>query len=42
MEVRMLVLRTAAIYPQEDSCYLFLLEAESTLGPLCDWKNEVN
>jgi hypothetical protein len=29
----------AAIYPQEDSWYSFLLEAESTSGPQCDWKD---
>jgi hypothetical protein len=27
------VLRTAALYPQEDSWYSFLLQAESTPGP---------
>jgi hypothetical protein len=28
----------AALYPQEDSCYSYLLEAESTPGPYCGWK----
>jgi hypothetical protein len=28
----------AALYLQEDSWYSFLLEAESTPGPLCSWK----
>jgi hypothetical protein len=32
----------AALYPQEDSWYLFLVEAESTPGPQCCWKNIVN
>jgi hypothetical protein len=32
--------RPVALYPpQEDSWYSFLLEAESTPGPLCDWKD---
>jgi hypothetical protein len=31
-----------ALYPQEDSWYSFLLEAESTPGPQCGWKDEVN
>jgi hypothetical protein len=29
----------AALYPQEDSWFSFLLEAESTPGPLSDWKD---
>jgi hypothetical protein len=29
----------AALYPQEDSWYSFLLEAESTSGLLCGWKD---
>jgi hypothetical protein len=29
----------AALYPQEDSWYSFLLEAESTPGPQCGWKD---
>jgi hypothetical protein len=29
----------AALYPQEDSWYSFLLEAESTPGPQCSWKD---
>jgi hypothetical protein len=28
--------------PQEDSWYSFLLEAESTPGPVCGWKYYVN
>jgi hypothetical protein len=32
----------AALYPQQDSWYSFLLEAESTLWPYCGWKNKVN
>jgi hypothetical protein len=32
-EVVSLTCRTAAFYPQEDSWYSFLLEAESTPGP---------
>jgi hypothetical protein len=34
--------RLAALYPQEDSWYSFLLEAESTPGPYCGWKDYVN
>jgi hypothetical protein len=29
----------AALYPQEDSGHSFLLEAESTPGPQCGWKD---
>jgi hypothetical protein len=32
-EVVSLTRRPAALYPQEDSWYSFLLEAESTVGP---------
>jgi hypothetical protein len=32
----------AAFNPQEDSWYSFLLEAGSTLGPWCGWKDWVN
>jgi hypothetical protein len=28
-----------ALYPQEDSRYSFLLQAESTPGPYCGWKD---
>jgi hypothetical protein len=28
--------------PQEDSCYSFLLQAESTPGPYCGWNNQVD
>jgi hypothetical protein len=31
----------AALYSQEDSWYSYLLEAESTPGPYCDWKLKV-
>jgi hypothetical protein len=31
--------RQAALYPQEDSRYSFLLETESTLGLECGWKD---
>jgi hypothetical protein len=31
-----------ALYPQEDSWYSFQLEAESTPGPQCRWKNKIN
>jgi hypothetical protein len=31
--------RRPSFTPQEDSWYSFLLEAESTLGPQCDWKD---
>jgi len=35
--------RTGRIYPQEISRTLsFLLEAESTPGPYCSWKDYVN
>jgi hypothetical protein len=30
---------SVALYPQEDFWYLFLLEAESTPGPQCGWKD---
>jgi hypothetical protein len=33
MAARLSALRTARFYPQEDSWYSFLLEAESTPGP---------
>jgi hypothetical protein len=33
VEVVSLTRRPAALYPQEDSWYSFLLEAESTSGP---------
>jgi hypothetical protein len=36
--VRLSVLRAGRPYPQEDSSYSFLLEAESTIGPYYDWK----
>jgi hypothetical protein len=29
----------AALYPQEDSCYSFVLQAESTAGAQCGWKD---
>jgi hypothetical protein len=29
----------STFYPQQDSWYSFLLEAESTPGPYCGWKN---
>jgi hypothetical protein len=29
----------AALYPQDDFWYSFLLEAESTPGPQCGWKD---
>jgi hypothetical protein len=32
----------AALYPQEDSWYSFLLEPESTRGPQCGWKDQLN
>jgi hypothetical protein len=32
----------AVLYPQEDSWYSFLLEAESNLGSQCGWKDLVN
>jgi hypothetical protein len=31
--------RPGALYPQEDSWYSYLLEAESTPGTQCRWKN---
>jgi hypothetical protein len=31
--------RQAALYPQEDSWYSFLLEAEPTPGPYFGWKD---
>jgi hypothetical protein len=31
--------RPTALYPQEDSWYSFLLEAESTAEPYCGWKD---
>jgi hypothetical protein len=31
--------RKAALYPEEDPWYSFLLEAESTPGLLCGWKD---
>jgi hypothetical protein len=34
--------RPSAHYSLEDSWYSFLLEAESTLGPQCGWKDYVN
>jgi hypothetical protein len=37
-EVVSLKRRQAAPYPQEDSWYPFLLEAESNPGPQCGWK----
>jgi hypothetical protein len=42
MEVKLSTLRAgrlAALYPQEDSWYSFLLKAESTPGPWCGWKD---
>jgi hypothetical protein len=38
-EVVSLTRRQAALYPQGDSWYSFLLEAESTPGPQCGWKD---
>jgi hypothetical protein len=32
----------AAFTPRKYSCYSFLLEAECTPGPYCDWKDYVN
>jgi hypothetical protein len=32
----------AALYPQDDSWYSFLPEAELTPGPQCSWKDYVN
>jgi hypothetical protein len=39
MAVRLSSLTPAALYPQEDSWYAFLSEAESTPGPYCGWKD---
>jgi hypothetical protein len=39
IEIVSLTRRPAALYHQEDSGYSFLLEAESTPGPQCGWKN---
>jgi len=33
--------KIVSLYPQEIRLYSFLLEAESTPGPLCDWKDYV-
>jgi hypothetical protein len=42
-EVVSLTRRPAVLLlPQEDSWYSFLLEAESTPGPQCNWKDYVN
>jgi hypothetical protein len=38
-EVVSLTRRPTALYPQEDSWYSFLLEAESIPGPQCGWKD---
>jgi hypothetical protein len=38
-EVVSLTRRLAVLYPQEDSWYSFLLEAESTPGPYCGWND---
>jgi hypothetical protein len=38
-EVVSLKRQPAALYPQEDSWYTFLLEAELTSGPNCGWKD---
>jgi hypothetical protein len=37
MAVRLSALGAGRFFPQEDSWYSFLLEAESTSGPQCDW-----
>jgi hypothetical protein len=37
--VRLSALRTGRLYPQKDSWYSFLLEAEFTPGPQCDRKD---
>jgi len=39
--VRLSALRTGRLYPRKYSWYLFLLEAESTPGPLCGRKDYV-
>jgi hypothetical protein len=31
--------RPDALYPQEDTWYSFLLDAQSTTGPQCGWKD---
>jgi hypothetical protein len=36
------LIRRSQLYPQEDAWYSFLLEAESTPGPQCGWKDYVN
>jgi hypothetical protein len=41
-EVVSLTRRPASLYPQEDSWYSFLLEAETTPGPQCGWKDCCN
>jgi hypothetical protein len=38
-EIVSLTQRPAALYHQEDSCCSFLLEAESTPGAQCGWKD---
>jgi hypothetical protein len=35
-------LRSGRSYPQEDSWYLFLSEADTTQGTDCYWKGEVD
>jgi hypothetical protein len=37
-EVATLTVRLAALYPQEDSWYPFMLEVKSTPGSWCGWK----
>jgi hypothetical protein len=39
MALRLQPYAPAALYPQEYSWYSFLLEAESTPGPYCDWRS---
>jgi hypothetical protein len=38
-QVVSLTRRPASVYPQEVYAYSFLLEAESTPGPQCGWKD---